>query len=181
MNTRPGLLATLALATALILSACGGAASGGDPVAVVKDLYSAIESKQFARIADMACAANRDEVEQTFNFGESMAGALGGGIDPQKVIDAMSFSTSGMEYTEVSRSGDKAVVHVKGTLKISVDAAKFKDIVAELLKAQGLTDVDPSLLDQSTNAIVQQFDDFGQEFDDDINVVNENGKWVICR
>jgi hypothetical protein len=164
----------------LILAACGGGA-GSDPVATIQEIFKLVESKQFARIADFACAASKDEATETFDFSRAMTDSLGEGVDPQKILEAMSFKAANMEYIEVSRSADAAVVHVKGRLEIAVDANKFKAIVVDILKAQGLGELDPAVLEQATSGILAQFEGFGQDLDVDMNLVNESGRWLICR
>ncbi len=180
MHTRIGYLTILTVTAGLILAACGGGAGSG-PANTIQEIFKLVESKQFARVADFACAANRDEAAETFDFGKAMTDSLGQGVDPQKILDAMSFKATNMEYTEVSVSADAAVVHVKGRLEIAVDADKFKAIVVDLLKAQGLGDLDPAMLDQAMSSILAQFEGFGQDLDVDMELVNENGRWLVCR
>ncbi|MGH2592165.1 MAG: hypothetical protein ACRDGG_01485 [Anaerolineae bacterium] len=179
MPQRFGTLLALMMVLGIILAACGGSA-GGDPVAVVQEMFRAVEAKQFNKIVDLACEAQKDEITKDFDFGANLASQIGRGIDAQKVLDAMTFKLSNMDYKETSRSGNVAVVHVKGRLDISIDPEKFKAVVAEILQAQGLADVDQTTLDQATGAVMEQFEGFGQDLDEDINVVNENGKWLVC-
>jgi hypothetical protein len=183
MQKRLSILVFLALALSLALAACGGGDGddAGDPTKVVKDLMKAIEDKKFDKIPDFACAAQKEEVADTFDFGAMMTDSFGGvDIDPQKVLDAMNFKVSNLEVKEVSKSDDKATVHVKGRLEIKIDPEKFKDVVRELLKAQGMTDVPDSLIDQAMEAVVPQLEEFGEDLDDDLALIKEGGKWVIC-
>jgi hypothetical protein len=182
MKKRLALLFALIIIVGPVLTACGGGGDGGgdDPTAAVKDLFKAIEQKKFDKIPDYACEAQKEEARQTFDFGAIMAESLGGAdVDPQKILDAMSFKMSGLEITEVSKSGDKATVHAKGKLEITVDEGKFRDVVKELLKAQGM-EVSDEMLDQFIGPAMEQFKDFGQELDEDIAMVKEGGKWLIC-
>jgi len=181
MKKRFSLYVLLTLVLSLLLAACGGGdGDSDDPTAVVKDLFKAIEQKKFDKIPDYACEAQKEEVSQTFDFGAIMADSMGGAdVDPQKILDAMSFKVSNLDVSEVSKSGDNATVHVKGKLEITVDPDKFKDVVKDLLKAQGM-EVTDELLDQFAGPAMEGFKDFGQELDDDLNLVKEGGKWLIC-
>jgi len=181
MKKRLALLMSLVIMISPVLTACGGGGgSGDDPTAAVKDLFKAIEQKKFDKIPDYACEAQKEEARQTFDFGAIMAESLGGAdVDPQKILDAMSFKMADLEVTKVSESGDTATVHVKGKLEISVDPDKFKDVVKELLKAQGM-EVSDEMLDQFVGPAMEQFQDFGQELDEDITMAKEGGKWLIC-
>lgn len=183
MNKRLFIFLSLVVVLSLALAACGGGDDddAGDPTQVVKDLMKAIENKQFDKIPDYACAAQKEEVAETFDIGTAIASSLGGeDVDPEKVLDAMTFKVSNLEVTEKSKSGDKAVVHVKARLEMSVDPEKFKELVRELLEAQGLGDIPDSLLDQQVGPILEQFEDFGEDIDQDFEVVEEEGKWLIC-
>jgi hypothetical protein len=183
MKKELSILMFLVMALGLALAACGGGGNGddGDPTGTVNDLFKAIESKQFDKIPDFACAAQKEEVSQTFDFGSIIAGSLGGAdVDPQMILDALTFKLSGLEITEKSKSGDKAVVHAKGRLEMTVDPEKFKDVVRELLKQQGIGEVADELLDQFAGPVMEQFEDFSTDLDDDIALVKEGTKWVIC-
>jgi len=173
----------LVMALSLVLAACGGGDNGddGDATGTVNDLFNAIENKQFDKIPDFACAAQKEDVRQTFDFGSIIASSLGGAdVDPQMILDALTFKLSGLEITEKSKSGDKAIVHAKGRLEMTVDPEKFKDVVRELLKQQGIGDVSDELMDQFAGPVMEQFEDFSTDMDDDIALVKEDGKWLIC-
>jgi hypothetical protein len=172
----------LTMALGFTLVACGGGDDdGGDPVAVVKDLFKAIEDEKFDTIPDLACAAQKEEVATSFDFGAMIGSSFGAeDVDPQLVLDAMSFKFSDPEYKEVSKSGDKAVVHAKGRLEISVDPDKFKVLVRELLAGQGLEDVPDDMIDQAMGPALEQFENFGEDIDEDFELIKEDGKWLIC-
>jgi len=65
-------------------------------------------------------------------------------------------------------------------VNIDVDSAKFKGVLRKLLEAQGVTGVDDAMIDQFMEPAMEQFKELGQSFDQDMKLVNENGKWLIC-
>jgi hypothetical protein len=158
----------------VLLSACGGGAAS-DPVGVVKDAMQAVVDKKFDKLAELTCAAKRDEVKNAFN----PAGALGAaGADATKILDAMTISLQDPAYTKVSEEGDKAVVQLKGKMLIKFDSAKFKEVMKEMLKAQG-QELSDAELDAGLTMFASQMEQ-GQDIDQKVDVIKENGKWVMC-
>ncbi len=182
MNKRLPILLLVVMGLSLALAACGGGDDdAGDPVAVVRDMMQAVENKNFDKITDFACEADKEEVAQQFDFGTIIASSMGGAdIDPQKVLDAMEFEFADAEYEEVSKSDNEAVVRAQGRLNITVNEEEFKALVRELLKAEGLEDVSDELLDQAMGPAMEQFENMGQDIDENFSLVKEDGKWVIC-
>jgi len=171
-------LTAVAVMVAVILAACGGGGASGDPVATVQALFNAVAAKQFDRMAEFACADKKDEIESEFNIGEALASSAPG-LEAQQVLDAMTISFADLKLTEASRSGNAAVVHVEGKMVITVDPAKFRELVKVLLEAQGLTGVDDAMIDQFAGPFAEQFEQ-GQDVSTDFEMVNEGGKWLIC-
>ncbi len=163
--------------TAIVLAACGGGA-GGDPTATVREAFKRLEAKQFDQLAELACTDKKDEFAERFDLSGQMAASLPG-VDAQKVLDAISVSTTGLDVKEVSRSGNTAVVHVTGQLQLQFDQDKFKEILREVLKAQGLGEVDDAMLDQVMGPALAQAEQT-TELNDDVDMVNEGGTWLIC-
>ncbi len=163
------------LVLSALLSACGGGAAS-DPAGVVKDMMQAVTQKDLNKVADFACAAQKDQIKNAFN----PAGAFNvPGMDVQKVLDAMTIGFSNAEYNKVSESGDKASVQVKGKMTITIDKEKFKGIFAAVLKAQG-----QDATDQMVSGLIDQFAtqfEQGQDVNNTVNLVKENGKWVVCQ
>jgi hypothetical protein len=158
-----------------LLPACGGGGAASDPAGVVKGAMQAVVDKKFDQLTDLTCAAKRDTIKDAFN----PAGALAQmGIDPQKIMDSMSFKLENGDFSTVSESGDKAVVQMKGKLTISVDKEKFKAVMAEVAKAQG-QELPADQLDQVINMVIGQFTQ-GIDLDQQVDVIKENGKWVMC-
>jgi len=158
-----------------LLTACGGGAAASEPVGVVQAAMQSVVDKKFDQLASMTCAAQKDKVAQTFN----PAGALGAaGVDATKILDAMTISLQNPEYTKVSEEGDKAVVQMKGKMSIKFDKEKLMVVMKDVLKAQG-QDVSDEQLTAGLDMIAGQMEQ-GQDLDQKVDVIKENGKWVFC-
>ena len=158
-----------------LLSACGGGAAAADPTSALKDAMQAVVDKNFDKLAELTCAAKRDQVKDTFN----PATALGAtGVDSAKILDAMTISLKDPTYTKVSEEGDKAVVQFKGAMSMKFDMTKFRAIMKDVLAAQGQTVTDAEL-DAGLAAISGQLEQ-GQALDQKIDMVKEGGKWLMC-
>jgi hypothetical protein len=100
------------------------------------------------------------------------------GIDADDLFDAMKIDFENLQATETSKSGSSATVHVTGTAKFSVDPVKFKTIMKQVMEAQGLPTDDATVdgaIAMMSGALSQT-----QEIDEDVALVQENGKWLIC-
>jgi hypothetical protein len=169
-------LVTAVLAASLAVAACGGGNSG-DPTAAVKDFVSLVEQKQFDKIPDIACAAQKDAMKEQFDIAGQLAGSLEG-VDAKSITDAMTIKFDNLEVKEVEKSADKAKVSLKGTLKMSVDKAKMTDLLKKVAVAQGLP-VDDATVATMLDSMVGAFEQ-GEPVDSSVDLVVENGKWVVC-
>jgi hypothetical protein len=181
MRRQLSALVFLALALGLILAACGGDGDGDDPTGVVEELFKAIQDKQFDKIPDLACAAQKDQVRQSFDFSAAMAGPLeGAGAEPEEILAMLTFTVSGLDIEQVSRSDDQATVNVKGRVEMTVDPTKFNDLLRDVLADQGLGEVSDDVIDQVSGPLLEQFEDFSTDMDDEITLIKEQGRWLIC-
>jgi len=177
---RVGTLARLAaaiLAATFVVAACSGGGNSSDPTATVKDFVSLVEQKQFDKIPDIACAAEKDNVKEQFDIGSQLAGSMEG-VDAKAITDAMTIKFENLEVKEIEKSADKAKVSLKGTLKMSVDKTQMTDLVKKVLEAQG-TPVDDATVAMMLDAMVGAFEQ-GEPVDSSVDLVVENGKWVVC-
>ena len=170
-------LTRIAVAALVVaLAACSGG-GGGDPSSTVKDMVNLVETKQFTKVADIACAAQKESVAKQFDFSSALAGSLQG-VDANAITDAMTIKFDGVAYKELEKSADKAKVQLTGTLKMSIDKAKMTDLVKKALAAQNLP-VDDATIASMLDSMVSSFEQ-GQPVDSTVDLVMENGKWVIC-
>jgi hypothetical protein len=170
--------ATIALAAILTLSACGGAGSNtNDPAGAVSAAMDAAESGGVAKLLDYTCAAKKNDVAALFGGGD-LSGLSTLGIDANAMFDAMKMDFQDVKTTETSKSGDKATVHVTGKMAITFDEAKMKDIFKQILSKSSLP-VDDATLNAMMAGISGSASQT-QDLDEDVNVVQEGGKWLIC-
>jgi len=128
-------------------------------------------------LRDYACAAKKGDVASAFGSGDmSQLTALG--IDPNDVFNSMKIDFQDMAVTPVSASGSDATVHMKGKIAVTVDPAAARNLVKKILEAQNITATD-EMIDA---ALSQMSGSFSQtnDIDEDVKMVQENGKWVIC-
>jgi hypothetical protein len=173
-------VAALAFALALAIGACGGAPGGGaanDPQGVVTAAFAAAQSGGITKLTDFACAAHKNDI--TGAFGGANAGALtAAGLKAEDVFAAMSMTFANTTTREVSKTDTAAVVHVTSDMTINVDKDKFKALVKTMMQAQGQT-VDDAQIDAIIGPMAATLSKT-QKLDEDINVVNEGGKWLLC-
>jgi major membrane immunogen (membrane-anchored lipoprotein) len=165
---RLSVVVAVVLVLSVLLTACGGGAAA-DPAGVVQGLMQAMQNKQMDQLPNFVCAAQRDSVVAQFN----PASSLGSGIDSAKALDAMTIVMKDMTYAKTSETATAAVVHVKGTMSINFDTAKM----TALMKAAGQDD---ATIQQSMGMVSTLFA-AGIPIDNDMNLVKENGKWLVCQ
>jgi len=174
MKRLPKMFAVLIVAS-VVLSACGGGATA-DPVATVKAVMQAIQDKKFDSLPDYVCAEKKDEVTRQLDFRSSLGGL---GFDAQKLVDAMTFDLSGIQYAKASETGDKAVVTITGDMKMQVDRDKIKDLIVEILQAQGIAQVTDDMVNSTLDIMAAQLES-GIDISTDVELVKEGGAWKMC-
>jgi predicted small lipoprotein YifL len=161
----------------IALTACGGGAAA-DPAATVKAAMDAVVNKQFDKIVDFSCAAKKDQVAGQLNPAAQLANAGMDAATTQQLLDSMTITLTGGEFTKLSETGDTAQVQMKGSLAMKFDREKLKAVVVSLLKSQGM-DATDDIVNQALDQVSGQLEK-GQDIDNKVDLVKENGKWVIC-
>lgn len=172
------LLSSLAL-VALAVMACSGSSplgGGGDPASVVKDALAVVQSKDLAKIGDLACAAKKDEVVKSLDFSSSLG--EGSGVDSKQVLDAVSIDTSKVTVGQPTITGDTATVPVSGSMTMNVDPAKMKPIVKAQLEAAGMPADDAAV--EAMMGVMGGFTGQPIPMNETMTLVKENGVWKIC-
>lgn len=174
------LLRSVALAAVVIISLAGCSSSGGgsqsDPASAVKSAIDAAQSGGIAKLADYACAAKKSDITGLFGGGSSGLGTLG--ITADEISGAMKMEFKDIQTSEKSKSGDNAVVHITGNMTIILDPAKTRDLMKKAMAAASQA-VDDAQLDALMASMAGSMTTT-QALDEDVAVVQENGKWVLC-
>jgi hypothetical protein len=169
---------------AATVAACGGGGGGGgpsssDPTATVRDMMATVTAGNYDKIADYACAAQKEAIAKQFD----PSGLLGGdsaalGLTTADLKEVFKFNFIGLEVKEKSKDATTAVVAMTGKMKIDINKDKFKALMKKSLEAAGQPADDATL-----NLAMGMFDSLSAEEQDissDISLVNEGGKWLIC-
>lgn len=170
-------VAALLVVVAVVLSACGGPAAANDPTGVVKAAIAAAQSGGLGKLDDFACAAKKGDIAAAFGGG-NMGALAAAGIKAEDLFGAMSVAFENVTATEVSKTATEAKVHLTADMKIAFDKDKFKAILKQVLAAQGQPIDDASL--DATLAMMSSQMNQPQKMNQDVTVVNEGGKWLIC-
>jgi len=169
--------AALVVAVIVSMAGCSGAPNANEPAGTVSAALAAAQSGGIAKLADYACAAKKGDFASLFGSG-SLSSLTALGIDPNTLFDAMKVEFQDVKTEEKSKSGTNATVHVTGKTVITVDATKMKEILKTVMAAQGAPTDDVSL-NAAMTAMSGQLSQT-QALDEDVNLVQENGKWLIC-
>jgi major membrane immunogen (membrane-anchored lipoprotein) len=161
----------------LLLAACGGG-DGDAPTDVVETAFKAIEKLDMDEASKYVCQAQKEEFISSFDVAGGLGDLVGPGVDPDKVLDAVKIKLEGMEYQETSKSDDEAVVHIKGTLQMSFDKDKLKPLVKEAAEAAGQSVSDDEI--DMLLGMVEGMLGEGVPIDEDMQLIKEDGKWVMC-
>ena len=169
------------LAAALLIvsvAACGGGiANQSDPAGAVKAALDATQSGGITKLADYACEARKGDIASMFGA-DSVANLTAAGVDPNEVFGAVKFEFKDVQTSEVSKSAESAVVHLSGSMNVSIDETKMRDVMKKVMEAQGQA-IDDATLDMVIGAMTTQLSQ-PTPIDEDVTVVQEGGKWLIC-
>jgi hypothetical protein len=169
------LLGVLVLVAVACSSAPGAAAN--DPAGTVQVAMAAVQSGGFAKVTDFTCAAKKSDITNAFG-GADLGALTAAGVNPTDIFGAMTVSFENLATKEVSKTDKAATVHVTGDIKMSFDKDKMRAVMKTVLAARGQP-VDDATLDAAmtvmTGALSQT-----QKMDEDLTLVNEGGKWLIC-
>lgn len=177
---RWSILASGLLAASLVgAPAMAADPSADDPVATVNTLLDTLIAKDFAGMAPLVCAEKRDEVVANFDLSQSMSEGMPPGVDLQALIDALILSTPDRQVTLVSNDGAVAIVSVVATLTISMDEEAAKAFIAQVLEGQGM-EVTDEMVAMLLPQLMAEFSEGQDLSEDSIEVILEDGVWVVC-
>lgn len=163
----------------LAIGACSGtpAVNTDNPAGTVSAAFAAAQSGGITKLSEFACAAHKNDIAAAFG-GADMSGLSALGIKPEDITGAMSITFENVTTKEVSKTDTTATVHVTGNTKVAIDKDKFKALMKTVMAAQGQP-VDDATLDTMIGAMSTQLSQT-QTLDEDVTVVKEDGKWLLC-
>jgi hypothetical protein len=175
------LIASFVLVT--LVAACGGGGGavgqpGSDPVSTVNSLVATIQQKQFDKLADLACAASKDQLKSAFDPTGSLGGAAALGVTAADILAVISIEMSNVTIGAPSVSGDTATVHMKADMKMTADQGKLKELFKKILTNAGQP-ADDATVNLAVGAAGSQFSRT-QAIDEDVTLKQEGGKWLVC-
>lgn len=169
--------AALAAVAIVTLAGCGGgAANVNEPAGAVSAALDAAESGGIAKVLDYTCEAKKGDASALFGGLGSSAGVPG--LDANAMLGAIKMDFQDIKATETSKSGTNATVHVTGKAAVSFDAAKMKEAFKQIMAANGQP-VDDATIDAAIAGMGSSLNQT-QAIDEDITMVQEGGKWLIC-
>jgi len=172
-RVRSALLAALVV----VAAACSAAPAANDPAGTVQAALTAISTGGVAKLADFTCAAKK--ADPMAALGASNVEALAqAGIKPEDLLAAMSMTVANVVTTQTAKTATTATVHVTGDSTVTLDRDKMRAIMKTVLATQGKP-TDDATLDLVMNAMATQLVQT-QKIDEDINLVYEGGKWLLC-
>ncbi len=151
--------------------------SADDPVASVNGLLDALLAKDFAGIGAFVCAEKREDVTEDFDLTQAFAG-MAEGVDVQALIDALVLATPDRVVTLASNDGALALVDVVATMTITLEEEAAKVFIAQLLEGQGMEATD-EMVTALLPGLQAQFAE-GEDLTDQVEVVLEEGRWLVC-
>jgi hypothetical protein len=171
--------AAFAVAAIVALVGCGTAAPNlSDPAGTVSAAFEAAKTGGFAKLADYTCAAKKGDFASLFGTGGGLSSLAAAGIDTNTLFDAIKVDFQDLKTAETSKTADKATVHVTGKTTVTFDAAKMKEVFKKVMAANGQPADDATI--DATIAAMSSSLSTSQTLDSDVNLVQENGKWLIC-
>ncbi len=171
--------AALLGALMLVAVACGSTpgAAANDPAGSVQAAISAVQSGGFAKVTDFTCAAKKSDLTNAFGTG-GLGALTQAGINPTDMFNAMTLAFENVATKEVSKTDKTAVVHLTADMKMTFDKDKMRAIMKTIMAANGAP-TDDATLDAAMTAMTGSLSQ-SQKIDEDMNLVNEGGKWLIC-
>jgi len=153
-----------------------GAAGSDTPEAAVNAVLDAIVARHWAALGPLVCPAERDAFLQQYDLTQAFGGD---GVDARPLADTMAITIDGRDVHQVSDAGDRASVHVGGTLRITVGADAEHAFVVQTLKATGQPTDDASVQSYQgflTDALAEYAD-----LDVEARVDRQpDGRWLLC-
>lgn len=151
-------------------------ANTSDPAEVVETVFEAVGAMDVEPAMALFCSEKAAGMAGTIESGFSEIAAMG--LDPDELAQAFTLDLQDMSYEETSRDGDAAVVHAEGTLRFEFDPDVLREVIKAVAEANGqtLSDQELDFVLTLLSAVAEQ----GTPLDADVQLIEENGQWVVC-
>jgi hypothetical protein len=151
-------------------------ASVSDPAEVVETVFEAVGAMDVEPAIALFCSEKAAGMAGTIESGLGEIAAMG--LDPDELAQAVKLDLQDMSYQEINRDGDTAVVHIEGSMRFEFDPDVLKDVIRAVAEANGqtLSDQELDFVLTLLSAVAEQ----GTPLDADVQLVKENGQWVVC-
>jgi hypothetical protein len=170
-----GLLMALILG-AVTVRAFGASQGQDEPVDVVEKAIGAIERMDLVEASGYFCDPQESLLTKVLESGvEELEGM---GIDLGQLLDAVEIDFEEMQYEEQFRDDEAATVRIQGTLALDVDTDVLKPFLKTAAGAAGEV-VSDELLDAAMG-VVDAIDFPDVPLEGEVELVNQDGKWVLC-
>lgn len=139
-------------------------------------MFEAVGAMDVEPAMALFCSEKAAGMAGTIESGFSEIAAMG--LDPDELAQAFTLDLQDMSYEETSRDGDAAVVHVEGTLRFEFDPDVLREVIKAVAEANGqtLSDQELDFVLTLLSAVAEQ----GTPLDADVQLIEENGQWVVC-
>jgi hypothetical protein len=164
----------MGMVIAILVSACNTAPAADSPDAAVREAFRLVDEGNLDGLLAITCASQQESTREQFGFGQLSGGT---GLDLAPLFAAVNVDQSGLAVTTQAIEGDRAEVHLGGTLGFSFDAAQLRDLFRQLAEQQGVP-VDDASLDQMITML--QGTTQSLPLNQSIEVVREGGTWKVC-
>lgn len=178
-QTRLAVIVTMAFLLAVGGVGPPGVSAADTPESAVTDVLDAFAAKDFGNLGPLVCEARRDEIVSQLDMTAAFAGL---GIEPQVILDAMTIAFDDPQVTLVSQDEVSARVHLATTMSmtIALDEETIRTIVVGVLESSGM-EVTDEAVEQYVGILGASLNQsMSEEADTDVEVVNENGEWLMC-
>lgn len=180
MSTSPARLTGMLMTTAMALTGLVSAlpvAAADDPEAAVEDFLAAVAERDYTRLDEVTCEAERGPVREAFDI----AGQLGLPAD-DPAAGALRIEVADPSVDLLAEEGDSATVRLQASLTVAVDDDSVDDLVRAILEAD-LGPDDPPPTDEDVEMMagfMGGFLNMSQPIDEEVSLVREDGEWLVC-
>ncbi len=146
-------------------------AASSEPVVVVGNVVGAIEALDTEQAVAFFCAEREPEMRAVLDNAFAELSALG--LDRDELMQSFAIDLQNLQFQELSRDGDEAVVRIAGTMGLDFEAGVLQEVVKKVTEASGQQ---LDFLVTMVSLVLAR----GVPLDADITLAQEAGQWLVC-